>query len=230
MKVEHNQQIAEKAYDTLRDQILIGQWPVGSIKQDKEIAKNLKEELGGIHVLETKVAIAHLRATGLVRLHRGDSLKDGKTGYEVIAYDCEDVSDIVAMRAPIEDMIASRIAYEKGKDPDFNFIDKMDAILSKMSMSHEADNSDAFMKEDTNFHKTIAVHAGYHMAARQFGEWRDIIQTYRATHPLAKNDRAKIIGEHIQIVNGITSGDEERAGEAVIVHFEKTVDRLQKNK
>lgn len=204
-----------RVFEKLRELILSGEWAPGTKLQPAVLAKQL-----GTSTTVIRESLVHLTGTGLVvsQLNRGFFIRD---------LDLRELSDLTELRIRAE-TFGLELAIERG-DLDW----EADLIAANHQLSRtprRAESNPNRVDYDWQvlhkaFHLKLMAASGSEPMIRIASDLFDSTELYRcwAAQHVAPDTR-DVEGEHQAILDAIIAGDPVRAGEALRVHYEATVE------
>lgn len=202
--------ISELLYQRLREGILRGEFPPGQILRQEELAHRF-----GASRVPLREAMTRLEAEGLLILKP-------RRGYSVISLKPEEIQEIFALRAIVEEH-ASRAAALARTSQD---IEAVQAILNQMEQTSVASTQNAadWLELNLAFHQRIFASAGLGHVSRVALMLRDMVAPYIRVEISLTMDGTQ--DEHRQIFDAFVEGDADRLGHLGRTHCEHTAARL----
>jgi GntR family transcriptional regulator, rspAB operon transcriptional repressor len=195
--------LAELAYTSVRDRILRGELPVGSILAETEIAGEL-----GISRTPVRQALGLLLTEGLVEVGARRQLT-------VRGFTPEHRAEILALRAALES-VAVRRACEVMEVDD---IDYLRLLLMRQRRAADERREDDFIDLDEEFHLRIAEGARLPILYRFLGQLRGFVRVVRLGSVRHPSHMVQVVGEHEAIVDALERRDAEGALAALTEHL-----------
>jgi DNA-binding GntR family transcriptional regulator len=194
---------SQRAYDFLRDGILRGDFPAGSVIVDTEVAESL-----GVSKTPVRQALKLLEQEGL--------LERGKRRQLVVrAFGGRQREEIVEVREALG-WIAVRHACRSMSSDD---IDLLRLSLLRQKRAAEAADEDAFVELDEDFHLLLTHGSGVPLVARFLKEIRGFVRLMRLGTARREGYMYDVLAEHEAIVDAIESRDEDAAIAAFSAHI-----------
>jgi DNA-binding GntR family transcriptional regulator len=200
--------VVDALVNALRAQILDGEWPSGASVAEVEVARRFQ-----VSRPTAKAAVRTLVFEGLLR-------HDSHHAAVVPSLSAGDIEDLYFVRIPLELAMVERLVQSDGVRLD----DAENAIGALERLPDDAVTS-SFVAADLGFHRALAVATGSWRLERSYnalaGEVHlGMMQTRRTL------GRARIAGEHRQILQAIRCADQARAVEAARRHLTGARDAL----
>jgi DNA-binding GntR family transcriptional regulator len=202
----HRGKLTERAYDYIREGILRGQYPVGSVLPESEIAEALGHSRTPI-----RHALGRLLHEGLVEVGPRRQLL-------VRGFTHEHRAEVLALRMALE-TISVRRACEAMTIED---VDGLRLLLIRQRRAADAPNEDDFIELDEQFHLSIAEGARLPILIGFLGQLRGFVRVLRletARHP---RHMSRVVTEHEQIVDAIERRDADAAEALLREHLNTT--------
>ncbi|MEV4094719.1 GntR family transcriptional regulator [Streptosporangium saharense] len=186
--------------DALRGRVLSGEIPPGTPLPEQELSA-----LYGVARPTVREALAVLVHEGLLRRERHRSA-------QVVEVTVADLDDLMFVRRPLEDLMASTLAGRR--------VEEADAALGRMAaLPAEAPWSEV-VAEHMALHQALVVAVGSPRLERLYGslaaETRLGLVRLRAVYP----DREVLVAEHRELLDAIGKGSPEEARRAVAAHLD----------
>lgn len=204
--VQAEPSLTRQVYDTIRNSILSGQLPRGSLFSVQALADQL-------HVSRTPVreALIDLSTNGLVSFERN-------RGVRILETSVQDLQDIFSLRLLLEVPATYRAAQQ--------FMDDHHAQLQQAFEAQqdalEAGDQERFMEADRRFHAVILEAADNRRLAETVGKLRDLVQSRGISTVGRSRPLSGILEEHSAILTAIRSGDPRVAARAMRDHIAHT--------
>ena len=191
-----------RVYGELRKAILHGDLAVGTSLGETRIGEQL-----GVSRTPVREAFAELLNQGL--------LVEGARRQVVVANPTPElIAEIVLMRDAIEPVIAR----EAAQRTDVSDVDQLRLIMIRARRAIEADDGNAFLDCDDDFHLHIPRAVGLDLAADALRRFRGLIRVGARDSVTDRAVLDRIADEHDVIIEALSSGDGERAAEAMAAH------------
>ncbi|MFC5035432.1 GntR family transcriptional regulator [Tianweitania sediminis] len=204
--LEQSAAVGPQLHRVLRDRIIRGDIVPGSRVSETEIASAYS--VSRQPVRETFIKLSE-EALVEVRPQRG-------TFVTLISVPA--VLTARFIREAVEADIVRRVA----ETADAAALDALDASIAEQRALHAAAPGDEFMRVDEDFHRTLAVLAGYASVADHLEDLK--IHMNRVRHISARQvSRERLIGQHADIVEAIRMRDAAAAVEAMRIHLREIV-------
>jgi DNA-binding GntR family transcriptional regulator len=197
--------LTDQAYDYIRDGILRGQLPTGSVLAETEIARAL-----GISRTPVRHALSLLLREGLIEI-------GARRQVTVRGFTSAHRDEILLMREALEG-VAVRRACEVIADDDVDYLRLL--VLRQLRAAREADE-DAFLGLDEEFHLRIADAARLPILYALLGQLRGFVRVVRLGTPRSPEVLAQVAAEHERIVDALEHRDAEAALDALVEHLHR---------
>jgi DNA-binding GntR family transcriptional regulator len=204
--------LTEQVADSIRQAIFDGSFELGDHLNEADIAARLQVSRGPI-----REALQQLKQEGIVTMkwHRG--------AY-IMQLSATDVSELSSLRAVLE-VFAIREAARAATAAD---LDQMNGVLAAMSKAVDDVSDFDMIQLDVQFHDKLYRAAGHE---RLWSAWNSIrsqvmLSLLVKRHTSNEYYRHKVIAEHQELFNVVSSRDAEASERAVREHLSGTYDRL----
>lgn len=198
--------LTERAYQYLRDSILRGDVPTGSVLAETEIAKAL-----GHSRTPVRQALGLLLQEGLVEVGSRRQLI-------VRGFTPEHKAEILMLREALEG-VAVRRACEVMEIED---IDYLRLLLMRQRQAAAAGREDDFLDLDEEFHLRIAEGARLPILYGFLSQLRGFVRVARLGARRPPSVLEQVGAEHEEIVDALERRDPERALSALVEHLYKS--------
>jgi DNA-binding GntR family transcriptional regulator len=192
-----------KAYDYLRQAILSGDLPVGTIVAETRVAENL-----GISKTPVRQALQLLRTEGLLEVGPRRQLV-------VRGFNAAHRNEVLRIREALEEIAVETACREMSLDD----IDVLRLLLLRQGRAANAYNEKDFLVLDEEFHVLIAQKANLPIVARLLEQMRGFARIMRLGKTQPPNHLRDILAEHTRIVDAIEQRDEAAARAALHEHL-----------
>jgi len=200
------------AYAELRDRILTGVLPAGSVLPQARLAEEI-----GVSTTPLREAVRRLAAEGLIHL---EAHRDARVA-EVTA---EEARHLYEVRASV-DPLAAALAAGRRTEHDLQRIREAEAALRPLTGRADLDALIAHRQ----FHRSIYEASGNPILIDILERLWDKADRYRMVALGVRGDSAedsrRVAEEHRQIAAAVEAGDPEAAAEAMQAHIEKSLGR-----
>jgi GntR family transcriptional regulator, rspAB operon transcriptional repressor len=198
--------LSERAYEHIRRAILSGDYPIGSIVSDGEIAASL-----GMSKTPVRQALRLLAQEGLLETGRRRQLV-------VRGVTPAFRQEVLEIREALE-----RIAVEHAaRDMPIEEIDYLRLSLIRQRRAAEAGNDADFIELDEEFHLTIARAAGLPTLARLLAQLRGFVRLMRLGTTREGAHLLRVLEEHEAIVDALERHDVDDALKVLTDHLHKS--------
>lgn len=195
--------LSEQAYEHVRRGILNGEYPVGSVVSDREIAEEL-----GMSKTPVRQALKHLAQEGLLELGRRRQLV-------VRGFTAEHGQEVLEIREALERIAVAHACREMPIEE----IDLLRVLLFRQRRAAEAGDETQFIDLDEDFHLMIASGAGLPTLARILIQLRGFVRLMRLGTKRHEGHLLRVLAEHEAIVDALEKRDERLALEALSEHL-----------
>jgi DNA-binding GntR family transcriptional regulator len=201
------QSAADRAYAFVKDRIVTGGYPGGTLISEGEVAQALR-----ISRTPIREAFLRLSVEGLLRLYP-------KRGALVVPVSAREIHDVLDARLLIEEH-AARTVIAAGRHGEVAA--ELRAILDKHRDPGVPRDMRRFTEVDEQFHGTLVM-AGNRLLAGFYGTLRDR-QLRMGTTALRRDPQRydTILAEHAALADLIGAGDAEAAAVALAEHIAAT--------
>lgn len=196
--------LKQRAYVELKDRILTGALPPGTLLSERQLARSLKMSKTPVHA-----ALERLEGDGLVTVA-------AQQGIIVRSLAPQDVADHYEIREALECFVVGRLAGRLTVEQ----ASRLERNLRENRRAVEADDVAANVRLDAEFHLLLCEFHGNAEITRALGRLRDTIQG--VIHHLSTRlprRMADSLAEHEAIASALRSGDGTAAQERVAAHL-----------
>ena len=193
----------DKAYDYLRQAILSGELPVGTIVAETKVAEDL-----GISKTPVRQALQLLRTEGLLEVGPRRQLV-------VRGFSASHRNEILRIREALEEIAVETACREMTLDD----VDVLRLLLLRQGRAADAYNESDFLVLDEEFHVLIAQKANLPIVARLLEQMRGFARIMRLGKTQPPEHLRDILAEHTRIVDAIEQRDEDAASAALHEHL-----------
>lgn len=198
--------LTERAYQYLRDGIMRGDFPPGSILAEEEIAATL-----GTSRTPVRQALGLLLQEGFVEV-------GSRRQVVVRGFTPEHKAEILLLREALE-AVAVRRACEVMQLED---IDQLHVLLRRMRRAAEDGREEDFVDLDEEFHLKIAEGAQLPILYSLLGQLRGFVRVARLGSRRPPAVLAQVVAEHEELVDALEQRDAETALNALVEHLHKS--------
>lgn len=198
--------LTERAYHYLRDGIMRGDFPPGSVLAEEEVAATL-----GTSRTPVRQALGRLLQEGFVEV-------GARRQVVVRGFTPEHKAEILMLREALEG-VAVRRACEVMELED---IDQLHVLLRRMRRAAEDGREDDFLDLDEEFHLKIAEGAQLPILYSLLGQLRGFVRVARLGSRRPPAVLAQVVAEHEEIVDALEHRDPETALSALVEHLHKS--------
>jgi DNA-binding GntR family transcriptional regulator len=195
--------LTDKAYDHVRDAILHGEIPVGTVLAEATIADEL-----GISKTPVRQALQLLRTEGLLEVgpRRQLVVRGFSVGHR---------NEILRIREALEKIAVETACTEMSIED----IDMLRLILMRQRRAADAQDEEGFLELDEQFHILIATGANLPIVARLLEQMRGFARLMRLGRTQPPEHLQDIVPEHTRIVDALESRDVQAALTALQEHL-----------
>ena len=197
--------LAERAYDHVRNEILCGRLPVGSVVAEGTVAEEL-----GISKTPVRQALQSLRRDGLLEL-------GPRRQVIVRGFSDEHRREIVDVRVALESLSVRRACERMTLEQ----IDLLRLLLIQQKRAVDAHDEDRFIELDEQFHLHIAAGAGLPTVERFLTQLRGFVRVMRLGRSRPADVLQEVWSEHEGIADLIEQRKPARAARALREHIER---------
>jgi DNA-binding GntR family transcriptional regulator len=195
--------LSERAYEHVRRGILTGEFPIGSVVSDGEIASGL-----GMSKTPVRQALKLLAQEGLLETGRRRQLV-------VRGFSPELRAEVLEIREALERIAVAHAC----RDMPLEEIDLLRLSLIRQRRAAEAGNETEFIELDEDFHLMIARGAGLQTLARILTQLRGFVRLMRLGTRRDEGHLFRVLAEHEALVDALEKRDEEEALSALSEHL-----------
>lgn len=194
---------ADRVYRELRDRLLRGEVPLGQ----KLIEERLAAEFATSRT-PVREALRRLEGDGhLVRVPEG--------GLRPSVPNVRSMSQLYEVRIAIEELNVRRAATAGDRAV-------LEDVRGEWRAVRPGMHGPEFVHADERFHRRLAEAGGNEVAARVLGDVNDRIRVMRI-HDFTTEDRVRAtIGEHLEIVETVLTGDADAAASFMRAHVQRS--------
>jgi GntR family transcriptional regulator, rspAB operon transcriptional repressor len=198
--------LTERAYNYLRDGIMRGDFPPGSVLAEEEVAATL-----GTSRTPVRQALGLLLQEGFVEV-------GSRRQVVVRGFTPEHKAEILMLREALEG-VAVRRACEVMQLED---MDQLHLVLRRMRRAAENGREDDFLDLDEEFHLKIAEGAQLPILYSLLGQLRGFVRVARLGSRRPPTVLEQVVAEHEEIVDALEHRDAETAYSALVEHLHKS--------
>ena len=195
--------LSERAYDHVRRAILSGEFPIGSVVSDGQIAEEL-----GMSKTPVRQALKLLAQEGLLETGPRRQLV-------VCGVSPERREEVLEIREALERIAVTHACRSMPIDE----IDQLRVALFRQRRAAEARDESAFIELDEEFHLAIARGAGLPTVERLLAQLRGFVRLLRLGTVRHEGHLFRVLAEHERIVDALERRDETGALEALTTHL-----------
>ena len=208
------QTVSESVYGQLREGILTGTFPPGSILRQEELAWRF-----GASRVPLREAMTRLEAEGLVVLRP-------RRGYAVPSLDRSEIHEIFELRAIVEEHLGSVAAKMRTAD-DLAMVAKALRGM-KEANAQRPSRTDDWLNANTEFHACLLASAHRRHASRFAAMLRDQVEPYIRIEIHLTKDVTQAEIEHHAMYEALEAGNARQLRRLCRQHCENTASRLIK--
>jgi DNA-binding GntR family transcriptional regulator len=198
--------LTERAYQYLREGIMRGDLPPGSILAEEEIATTL-----GTSRTPVRQALGLLLQEGFVEV-------GSRRQVVVRGFTPEHKAEILLLREALEGVAVRRACEVMPLDE----IDYLHLLLLRMRRAAENGREEDFLDLDEEFHLKIAEGAQLPILYSLLGQLRGFVRVARLGSRRPPAVLAQVVAEHEEIVEALEQRDPETALSALVEHLHKS--------
>lgn len=198
--------LTERAYTYLREGIMRGDFPPGSVLAEEEVAATL-----GTSRTPVRQALGLLLQEGFVEV-------GSRRQVVVRGFTPEHKAEILLLREALE-AVAVRRACEVMRLED---VDQLHVLLRRMRRAAEDGREEDFLDLDEEFHLEIAQGAQLPILYSLLSQLRGFIRVARLGSRRPPAVLKQVVAEHEEIVEALEHRDSETALEALVEHLHKS--------
>lgn len=205
LKVNINEYLPlrDVVFNTLRQAILTGEFAPGERLMEIALAERL-----GVSRTPVREAIRKLELEGLV-------VMIPRKGAEVARITEQDLRDVLEVRCALEELSATLACERITEDGKEN----LRKALSEFKKAVISKNIPDIVSKDVEFHDSIFTATGNDRLIQILSNLREQIYRYRTEYIKDSKNHQKLVEEHEEIVDAITSNDQEKAKKAMKEHI-----------
>lgn len=197
---------AERAYTTIRERILDGDIPGGTLVSEGELAADL-----GMSRTPVREAFLRLQAEGWMRLYP-------KRGALVRAVEPGEILEVIEARHLIESDAASRVTRRASTAEEL--ADTLGRLLETQREAADADDVSAFAQADLAFHQAVVEAGGNSILAGVYRSLHDRHRRMTTRAVRSRKDRvARVLSQHADLVRLIDGQDDVGYAAALRAHM-----------
>lgn len=202
--------IAERVYDELRRELLIGQIPYGERLVEETLAARF--DCSRTPVRE---ALHRLQADGHV-------VKHPMGGITPQPPQASAMRDLYEVRVVIEDLVVRRAATSGDRDKVAALREAWVDLGKRLKRERARVESPDFVYADEAFHENLAAAAGNLAVSRYLRDINERIRILRV-HDFTTGDRIETtIEEHVEIADAVLAGEPDAAAALMRVHIDRS--------
>ncbi|ABM12797.1 MULTISPECIES: GntR family transcriptional regulator [Mycolicibacterium] len=194
-------QLAEDVARFVRRRIFEGTYPAGQYIRLEQLADEL-----GISVTPVREALFGLRAEGLLT-------QQPRRGFVVLPITRRDIADVADVQAHIGGVLASRAA-ERITDEQ---LQALDHVQDQLEVAYHADDHEAAVRLNHEFHRGVNVAAGSPKLAQLMGQITKF--ALESVYPTVEGWPAHSTRDHRELLAALKARDSEAARAAMSEHL-----------
>jgi len=197
---------SERAYAALRDRVVSGALPGGTMLSEGEVADGL-----GMSRTPVREAFLRLQAEGWMQLFP-------KRGALVRPIEPDELAEVVEARHLVESAAVRTVTADDGATT--SLVDSLRGLVAAQRAAAESADLDAFALLDVTFHQTIADAGGNSILTAFYSSLRDRQHRITARTVRAGQDRVEtILAQHTALVDLVGAGDAAGFEAALAAHL-----------
>ncbi len=206
--------LAEKVAWELRQRIYDRRYLPGSVLRQEKLSEEL-----GVSRTPLREAIKMLVQDGLIVNVPG-------RGARVVTGDLPTLLAAYELRAVV-DGLAARLAVRAIRKKDLT---SLASLLEAQQRALDPWNPDAYTKTNVQFHEQIVQIGGNEFVIAQLHLLRMTAQVFAPVAVIEPDFARNAVAQHHDIVDALSSGDEDLAEQTARNHIQTTIDRLQEDR
>lgn len=206
MPLERPKSLRELALEYLRDRIVDGTFQMGQVLSERKISEEL-----GVSKSPVREALAQLRDEGLVHI-------EPQKGAQVFSLSEEEVIQICDFRQAIESA-SFELALQRDQK---GLASDMKRVVQKMSAEKNAQNEDAYIALDNEFHRLIFKHAGNDYLTASYARYAGKIAALRKLLSQLPTHTDLSLAEHTAIAEAVQNGNLDEIKNLLAEHIDRT--------
>lgn len=202
---------AHRAYDSVKDRILTGDFPAGELLSEVEVAHELAVSRTPVHE-----AFLRLAAEDLLRLIP-------RRGAVVVPVPPREAVDVLEVRRALETAAARRLATEPYAEARVRLRERLATLTSEQEGHAAARDVAAFAIADEEFHRAIVTASGNAVADRFYATLGDRQRRMTIGAVTARPEHLTVlVEEHRALADLVTGGGAEAFDETLVRHLDTT--------
>jgi len=198
--------LTDLAYQHVREGILRGELPIGSILDESDLARTL-----GTSRTPVRQALGRLLQEGLIEI-------GSRRQATVRGFSAEHRAEILLLREALEGLAVRRACELMEVDQ----IDRLRLLLIQQRRSAKNADNEEFIELDEQFHLTIAEGAQLPILHAFLGQLRGFVRVARLGSARPPSVLATVVAEHERIVDALERRDASAAAAALTKHLHKS--------
>jgi GntR family transcriptional regulator, rspAB operon transcriptional repressor len=198
--------LSERAYAYVRDEILRGRLPAGSLLPEGAIAEAL-----GISKTPVRQALQTLRREGLLDVGPRRQLI-------VRGFDDDHRREILEIRKALESISVRRACESITLDE----VDRLRLLLLQQKRAADAGDEETFIELDERFHLQIAAAANLRLVERFLSQLRGFVRVIRLGTTRSPGHLQAVVEEHAAIIDALEARRPAQAARALEEHLSHT--------
>ncbi len=191
-------------FNTLREAIIAGELKPGERLMEVQLAERM-----GVSRTPVREAIRKLELEGWVNMI-------ARKGAQVTGLSVKDIMDVLEVRASM-DALATALSAARIKDDELK---ELKNIYAQFSNYMEKENLSGLIKKDVEFHEIIYRSSRNDKLIQIVSNLREQVQRFRVIYLKDYSSPKDIVKEHLEIIEAISTRDEERASKVAKKHIE----------
>jgi DNA-binding GntR family transcriptional regulator len=198
--------LTEHAYNQVREQVLRGALPAGTVLAETAVADQL-----GISKTPVRQALRALLHEGLLEVGpRRQLVVSGAWR--------EHRQELLQVREALEQIAVSHACRSMPVEE----IDQLRILLRRQRRAAEAGDEDGFIELDEELHLQLAAGAELRVVPRLLSQLRGFVRLMRLGTVRYEGHLHEVVDEHEAIVDAVERRDEAKALEALALHLHKS--------
>lgn len=204
--IERPKSLSQTVLEHLREQIISGDFELGSALSERQLAEALK-----VSKTPVREALVQLKSEGLVTILP-------QRGAFVFTLSAREVIEMCEFRLAIE-TTALKFAIERNRE---QLVEDISTIVALMQKASEQQDIKEYLRLDTEFHAAFFRHCGNQYIKDSYARYVGKIAALR-THLAAKPMHTKLsLDEHIHLCAALRDGTQAEIDQILVAHIGRT--------
>ena len=201
--IQNHKPLREMVYEELKIQILTGAIVPGTRMMEVELAEEM-----GVSRTPIREAIRKLEKEGLVTI-------EPRRGAYASMISTEDMVEILEVRQDLEGLAAQLAASRMSEEQ----MDELKKIAENYNQAVSEGSMEDMIRYDTAFHRLIVDSCNNKILVHMIEQLQELVLRFRYIYYDNFRRAEHMPKEHRDIIEGIASGDADKAREAADVHI-----------